>query len=258
MECDQFQKIVYFDRETICNSLQINNGGSLEVVKKTSGSKAVGGDGTLSTEVDLRNSIPFLTRLKFALSGKLQLKYFHEWTNQKTVTSTDISQFETIKDGLKRFSSVELNDIPNSLTSLRFAAAFTKMLRQNQDYNLQELSSLLEEMEGYDVFDIGCNKYIRFNQVAYLSNYKRHDLAMSQLDLYCIKVGEYQKVDFDFIRRIEGMQSLFDVPGNQKSLGDLFDGDERSPVVTCENSSVQIEHIALFDAVCAYISRESK
>lgn len=255
----EFKKIVYFDRETINNALQRQNDGLVQKIQTQSANKSLEVETVLDAQASTSLNVPFFARLKFAFSGRLDMQYMRELSNTTTVTSSDISQFKSIEKLLTRYSDVQLRDIKNSLTSLRIAAAFTRLIKTNNaEFNYREMADLLDGMEGYDLYDIGEGRYVRFNQMAYLSNYKRNDIAMSGLDLYCIKVGSYNEEEFDYIRRLNSMQSLFDLgDGQDKTLADVYLSNDPALQVRTEKPDdlgALRTRVALFDVVCAYIS----
>lgn len=251
----RFRKIVYFDRETISNSLQSSNGGSYKKVRESTGTRTLDVDAETDLSASVAVSVPFLARLKFVLTGRLNTKYIHEWANKTTVTSTDISQFEESKSLLAVFEDVKLTDIVNSLTSLRFLAAMGKMVGSLlKEVDLKELSKLLNDLEGYDVFDIGKNRYVRFNQNAYLSNYKRNDLSMARLDLYCVKVGTFYKTDFDYMDKLSHVQTIVNINDQNKTLADIMDSCDSGVSGEVEESQSSGDMIQLYDAVCAYVN----
>lgn len=257
---NSLRKIVYFDRETINNALQRTNKGAVRKTNTQSHNTVVDGNVGAESNVSASLEVPFISRLKFLFSGKIELKYLHEWDSQTTVTSTDISMFHNLEDSLTRFTEVQLHDVKNSLTSFRVAATFLKLANFNkQDFNTREVADLLTAMEGYDLYDINNNQYVRFNQNAYLSNYKRNDISMSVLDLYCIQVGEYPIGSFDYLKKLSSMQSLFDVPAAQdKTLGDIYfssepaEGAHQSNVENMQNNHT----VKLYDVLCAYVSEQ--
>lgn len=254
------KKIVYFDRETINNALQRENRGAVQETNSQSSNTVFDGGINAESRFSTSLGVPFIGRLKFLFNGKIELQYLREWDSRTTVTSTDISMFRTIEDSLTQFDKVQLNDVKNSLTSFRVAATFLKLVKSNnQDFNIREAADLLSSMEGYDLYDIGSERYVRFNQKAYLSNYKRNDISMSVLDLYCIQVGDYPPDSFDYLKKLSSMQSLFDVPATQgKTLADIYFSDnspkaERQPDVESEQNK---RHIKLHDVLCAYVSEQ--
>mgnify|MGYP000111147683 CR=1 FL=1 len=254
------KKIVYFDRETINNALQRQNRGLIQNTQTQSSNTSLDAKAHIVSDFSASLNVPFLSRLKFLFNGKLKIDYLREWDSRTTVTSTDISQFQSIEENLTSFSKVQLYDVKNSLTSFRVAATFSRLVRTtNQDFNVKEASDLLSSMEGYDLYDIKDKRYVRFNQNAYLSNYKRNDISMSILDLYCVKVGTYDLDDFDYLKKLNSMQSLFDISGIQaKTLDDIYfeeknpDGSMSSQTNTSHNENV----IALYDVLCAYVSEQ--
>lgn len=258
MQDNGLRKIVYFDRETINNALQRMNDGAMEKLHLRSSSTSFEANATAGSRLSTNLGVPFFGRLKFLLSGRIDLSYLHEWDSRTTVSSTDISLFHSIENDLTPFLGVQLHDVKNSLTSFRVAATFLKLVKSsNQEINAKEMADLLSSMEGYDLYDIGGGRYVRFNQKAYLSNYKRNDISMSALDLYCVNVGNYMKSDFDFINKLDEMQSLFDISDTQKkTLGEMFfEDDESSDQLKLESKCEQSDcKIKLYDVLCAYVS----
>lgn len=262
MESGSFRKVVYFDRETISNALQREYGGKVNKVKSSISEKSIDAQFDMEGSATAKLDVPFVSRLKFAFTGRMEVSYLHEWNNVTTITSTDVSQFEEVKSQLEHFGNVVLRDIKNSLTSLRMAASFARIVKSNPgDYNLREISDLLDQMEGYDVYDIGDNRYVRFNQEAYLCNYKRQDIALTCLDLYCVKVGSFDISDFNYLKHVQEMQSLFDMEGfAKKTLEEEFYPDRTGERLDAERlmaSDEIAQRKDLYDVVCAYVSGES-
>lgn len=256
MKKDHFRKIVYFDKETINNALQKQNEGKIERTQKQEIDESAELSVGANAESKINLGIPIIGRLRFLLNGDLDARYLREWSSQTTVTSTDIGMLKSIENDLEQFQSVQLKDVRNSLTSFRMAAAFTKLLKTNdKDINFREMADLLSGMEGYDLYDIGNNIYVRFNQSAYLSNYKRQDISMTYLDLFCVKVGEYNKSEFDYLAKLNSMQSLFDVNSFQdKTLGDIYCIQDEEDSIRNKNQPMNLDDVSLYDVVCAYVS----
>lgn len=254
------KKIVYFDRETINNALQRANKGAVQEISSQRSNTVLDGDVNAESHLSTSLGVPFIGRLKFLFNGKIELQYLREWDSRTTVTSTDISMFRTIEGSLTPFTKVQLHDVKNSLTSFRVAATLLKLVKSNnQDFNIREVADLLVSMEGYDLYDIGDNRYVRFNQKAYLSNYKRNDISMSVLDLYCIQVGDYPPDSFDYLKKLNSMQSLFDVPTMQgKTLEDIY-FSSNSPETEQQPNAGNKQNgrsIKLYDVLCAYVSEQ--
>lgn len=82
---------------------------------------------------------------------------------------------------------------------------------------------------------------------------------MAVLDLYCVKVGEYEQSNFDFIEKLNRMQSLFDVSDTQKTtLGEMFFEQSESveSLHAGEKMDSKTKQIALYDVLCAYVSEQ--
>ena len=97
MEKQKTNKIIYFDKETIKNILQEEYKGSKVI---TSGKKTeLDGNITLSlnTSGEINIGVPFFSRIKFVITGKLDSKYLLKYDSTTTITSTEISDFETIR-----------------------------------------------------------------------------------------------------------------------------------------------------------------
>ena len=82
---------------------------------------------------------------------------------------------------------------------------------------------------------------------------------MSVLDLYCIQVGHYPPDSFDYLKKLNSMQSLFDVPTMQgKTLEDIYfssnspETEQRPDAGNKQND----RSIKLYDVLCAYVSEQ--
>jgi len=254
----QMQKIVYFDKETIGNILEQLHGGSFSNVSSVDKAKAISAQGKTDASASVRLPVPLIARIRFVFTSRLSASYTKKTSTLTTVTSTDVSQFKEIRDDLRAFKNCSLSDIKNSLTSFRMAVGYANALRDGVDgLNTRELANLLNETEGYNLYDIGESRYVRFNSSAFISNYKYNDIVNSKLDLYCIKVGSFKHEDFDFTRRMKRMQDLFDssADGGQ-TIGDVYPPGESSNlyVRVRPGDTSDVDDITLYDVVCAYIS----
>lgn len=175
------RKIIYFDRETIQNILQEKNKGDLVRTSDT-GKQCITSanlDVQVASEVNL--GVPILARIKFVFTGKLQLRFLFNYASTTSITSTEISEFERIKTEFKLFERIQVYDIENSSTFFRVAGGYLKMLGNTvEGVNIKEFKSVMDSFEGYDVYKIDDSKYIRFNNNAFVSNYKRNDLLTTK------------------------------------------------------------------------------
>lgn len=153
VEKQKTNKIIYFDKETIKNILQEEYKGSKVI---TSGKKTeLDGNITLSlnTSGEINIGVPFFSRIKFVITGKLDSKYLLKYDSTTTITSTEISDFETIKNRFKQFNNVKINDIENSSTFFRVAGGYLKMLDKNiEGVNIERFKMTMDSFEGYDVY----------------------------------------------------------------------------------------------------------
>ena len=254
------QKIVYFDKETIGNLLQQNFGGSLSVSESSDSRASFATNGNVSASTSINLSVPFAARVKFLFSGRISAFYIKQTSSLISVTSTDISQFEEIRDGLELFKSKNLYNIKNSLTSFRLAASYANVLAGGVDnINTKELVALLNETEGYNLYGIDEENYVRFNAKAFVSNYRINDVLHSTLDLYCIKVGIFRKSEFDYIRQITEMQDLFEIDQySNQTIGDVFPPAAPAAPKTDFQLASSDDLVTLHDVICAYISQEQQ
>ena len=122
--------------------------------------------------------------------------------------------------------------------------------------NVKEFKAAMESFEGYDVYKINETTYIRFNNVAFVSNYKRNDLLTTKLEIYCVPVGEFAAKDFDFIQQLYRMQDTLSEANTPKSLAEVFppkEADTNKEVLDADNV-VESKKIKLYDAVYACVS----
>ena len=252
----ELNKIIYFDKETIKNILQEYNKGTKQTVVNSSDSSSVATRSNIEAEADIKLPLPFLSRLRFLFSSKISAEYISKIDETVTVTSTEISDFEKIKDGFAEFVDVTISDIENSATFFRVAGNYIRILKGGvKDVDTKEFKSVMEGYEGYDHYKIDDSTYIRFNTSAFLSNYKRNDLLNSRLRIYCIFIGEFPKSNFNFIEQLNKMQKL-STGAVPQTLGELYPSLNGDGEATGDGTSTvqqKADEIALYDVVYASI-----
>ena len=177
MEKEKINKIIYFDKETIRNILQERDHGELS--HKIDVSSTVQTKGLLATEASakLKLDVPLVSRISFLLTGKIEASYVVNRDTTTTISSTEISEFENLKPLLVSISDVQLSDIENSSTSLRVAGGYLKIVKGGVDgVDTKEFKAVMDSYDGYDTYAIDEKRYVRFNNSAFVSNYKRNDL----------------------------------------------------------------------------------
>ncbi len=255
-------KIIYFDKETICNILQEFNKGNKQTITKSNDKISTELDTSIASDAKIKMQIPFFARLGFLFSSKITTNWFGQLNKTITVTSTEISDFEKVKSHFVEFSSIKISDIENSATFFRVAGNYARIIQGGiKDVNIKEFKGVMEGYEGYDHYKIDEETYIRFNSNAFLSNYKRNDLLNSRLRIYCIYIGKFSRSDFDFIEQLNKMQKLS--TSSAQTLSDVYpcvvNSDDKEP-----NSFYNIikknndETVFLYDVVYASIEPEKK
>lgn len=250
-------KIIYFDRETINNLLEQFNKGEKKEIKGTSSSLKT--DSEVSVEANIKLSIPFFNRLSFLFSSKLSASYLIQKDKSVTITSTEISDFDNLKKKLTCITDVQVKDIENSSTFFRVAGEYSKMLKGGvDDVDIKEYSTVMNNYEGYDTYKIDEGRYIRFNNTAFISNYKRNDLLTTNIDIYCMPIGIFKYEEFNFLEQINKMSDLVTGVEQNKSLADLYppedmDDDKKNQDVSKDSNTSK--YIELFDVLYASVSR---
>lgn len=252
-------KIIYFDKETIQNILQEQDHGRL--LRTTDISTSIKSEGDIKASAKVNLGVPFCKRLEFLFSGKLSTSYIAKRDKTTTITSTEISEFEKIKPYLKEEKNVILSDIENSSTFFRVAGGYLKIVKGGvEGVDTKEFKTVMDSYDGYDTYKISDKIYVRFNNTAFVSNYKRNDILTTMMTLYCIPVGEFHKERFDFLKEISKMETLISAAGQPKSLADVH-----PPIVTLRKNNEQVTNqvadtgkIKLYDVVYACVSVEGK
>ena len=252
-------KIIYFDKETIQNILQEQEHGS--VLHTTDISTSIKSDGNIETSAKVNLSVPFWSRLGFLFSSKLAVSYIAKRDKTTTITSTEISEFEKIKPHLEEKKNVVLADIENSSTFLRVAGGYLKIVKGGvEGVDTKEFKTVMDSYDGYDTYKINDKIYVRFNNAAFVSNYKRNDILTTMMTLYCIPVGEFQKERFDFLKEISKMEKLISTAGQPQSLADVYPStttlSKQHKEVT--NQATSADKVKLYDVVYACVSVEDK
>ena len=262
MSKKEIRKIIYFDKETIRNILQEQHHGDFSKTVEASSSVQNEGEIDLSTEIKL--DVPFIKRLSFLISGRIAASYIVKRDSSTTITSTELSEFEKLKSQLTKMIDVQLHDIENSSTSLRVAGGYLRIVKGEIDgVDIKEFKSVMDNYDGYDTYSVNEEQYVRFNNTAFVSNYKRNDLLAATMTLYCISVGKFKQERFDFIKEVTKMEHLFSQTSGAQTLADIY-----PPKTSCEdnaenkqdgaaiNEEKEDDLIELFDVVYACINAE--
>ena len=100
--------------------------------------------------------------------------------------------------------------------------------------------------------------YIRFNNTAFVSNYKRNDLLTTKITSYCVPVGQFIVDDFNFIKQLTKMQNMLTSVNASQSIADVYPSDSphREASVPEDRSGTNNKPIALYDVVYACIAED--
>lgn len=256
-------KIIYFDKETINNILQELNKGDKQTQIGTN--TTIKGTGDIEVEAKVKLGVPFLERLSFLFSGKVSLSYIRQKDSKTTITSTEISEFEKLKAFLTARENIQIKDIENSSTFFRVAGGYLRMVKGGVDeVDVKEFKNVMDSYDGYDTYKISNTEYVRFNNSAFVSNYKRNDLLTTKMDLYCVSIGVFDKKDFDFLEQINKMETLITGVGKTKNLSDLYPSDDKSVEENGISNETLLEtknhnnnEIKLYDVIYAAIPLET-
>lgn len=252
-------KIIYFDKETIRNILQERDSG--EIMRKTNISTSLQSQGMIETEASakLKLEVPLVSRIAFLFSGKINATYIINRDNTTTISSTEISEFEKLKPLLTAIKDVQLSDIENSSTSIRVAGGYLKMVKGGVDgVDTKEFKTVMDSYDGYDTYKVDHKRYVRFNNAAFVSNYKRNDLLTTTMTMYCIPVGEFDRQRFDFIQEMSKMEQLISNAGQPQTLAEMFPSS-LSDISIEEETIKEIgeEHkVTLYDVLYACVTAE--
>lgn len=252
-------KIIYFDKETICNILQEMNNG--EEISKTDVSSSVSVEGDMKAEgsAKIKLNVPFFSRIAFLFTGKIKTSYITNRNSTISISSTEISEFKKIKPFLTSIRDVQLSDIENSSTSFRVAGSYLKFIKGDIDgLDINQFKIVMDSFDGYDTYRIDDKRYVRFNNEAFVSNYKRNDLLNTTMTLHCICVGQFNKSRFDFINKVESMSDLINTSDMTKTLADLdrFNSKTNNFNEASTNAEKINNKVTLYDVLYASIRVE--
>ena len=181
------RKIIYFDRETIKNMLQERNRGTKIKTTGVEGEANVAVTAKAEASSSIYLGVPFFARVKFLITGTLQSQFLLKYDSSTTITSTEISDFESIQKDFVEFKDKQVFDIENSSTFFRVAGGYLKMMGNKvEGVDVREFKAVMDSFEGYDVYKIDKETYIRFNNAAFVSNYKRNDLLTTKITAYAL------------------------------------------------------------------------
>lgn len=260
MKKKTINKIIYFDKETIRNILQEHDHGELS--RKTDVSSSAQNQGTATAEASakLKLDVPLVSRISFLFTGKIETSYIVKRDSTTTISSTEISEFEKLKPLLITIPDIQLSDIENSSTFFRVAGGYLKIVKGGVDgVDTKEFKTVMDSYDGYDTYKVDAKRYVRFNNSAFVSNYKRNDLLTTTMTLYCIPVGYFDKSRFDFIQEISKMERLISTAEKPQMLADVFppsvqlgEADESAVGTVSEK-----QKITLYDVLYACVTAEA-
>lgn len=236
----------------------MNEGEKVYKSESTSTSKFKG-ELNIGGELKTKFNVPFLSRLKFLFTGKIDVSYLRQKDSLTSITSTEISEFEKLKSRLTKMKSIQINDVQNSSTVLRMAGGYFRMIKGGiDDLDTREFKNVMDNYDGYDTYRIDDKRYVRFNNTAFVSNYKRNDLLTTNMTLYCIPVGEFEKERFDFLKYINEMENLFSTKTQTgDTLAEIYPSHIQYESKATINEFKQEDTVKLFDVVYACIDEEN-
>lgn len=254
-------KIIYFDKETIRNILQEQNKGTK--TSQTGVSTSTEANAEIAVEAKIKLSVPFIDRLSFLFSGKLGASFIVRRDSETTITSTEISEFEELKNRLTEIKDTLIYDIENSSTFFRVAGGYLRIVKGGvEEVDTKEFNAVMEGYDGYDTYKVDSRRYVRFNNAAFVSNYRRNDLLATQMTLYCIEVGKFGKEKFDFMKQLSKMETLFTGTSPNKTLADAFPsnetGEKNDSTKADASQHADVPNIVLYDVVYACIENGGK
>lgn len=260
----QIRKIIYFDKETIRNILQEQHHG--DYTKTVEASSSLQSNGEIESSAKIKLDVPFISRLSFLVSGKIAASYIVKRDSSTTITSTEISEFEKLKSKLIELPNIQLNDIENSSTSFRVAGGYLRIVKGGvEGVDTKEFNAVMDNYDGYDTYAVNENQYVRFNNSAFVSNYKRNDILATTMTLCCIPVGKFERERFDFMKRLSEMEHLISQTNSAQTLADIYPPKKRNTDLEEKNAGnekpkieAQEDTIVLFDVVYACINAEVK
>lgn len=259
MTKNTINKIIYFDKETIRNILQERDRG--ELTRKTDISSNLQTEGSVKSEgsAKLKLNVPLISRLSFLFTGNIKASYFFNKDSVTTISSTEISEFKQLKPLLEVLRDTQISDIENSSTFLRVAGGYLKIIKGGiEGVDTQEFKSVMDSYDGYDTYKVSDEKYVRFNNSAFVSNYKRNDLLTTTMTLYCIPVGKFDKKRFDFIKEVGKMERLITSTEKSDVLSDIYPPKDQFLNEHVENhvDDEKDNLITLYDVIYACIISE--
>lgn len=252
-------KIIYFDKETIRNILQEREHGELSTVTDVSSTAQTQASIATEASAKLKLEVPLVSRISFLFTGRIDASYIIKRDSTTTISSTEISEFEKLKPLLVSIPNIQLSDIENSSTSLRVAGGYLKIIKGGVDgLDTKEFKTVMDSYDGYDTYKVDENRYVRFNNSAFVSNYKRNDLLTTSMMLYCIPVGSFNKMRFDFIQEISKMERLISTAEKAQTLADLYPSEVKAKgKAHTTDTQKETDQVILYDVLYACVSSEA-
>lgn len=194
-----FLKIVFFDEYSAMDLLNMKVGGSKTKKTTTTGSSNKSVEGKLLTEIGIGKKLFGLAKAYGEISASAGFSKANEKTIEATISNTVLTDYlDIVEDSsIMVLENYKVYPDEKSMTFIKLFAPYLKFVNSEEiPFNINELSSILDESKGYYEL-IGENKkndkdksILRFNVKAFRNNYGLVDLSKMNLVFHAIKVGE--------------------------------------------------------------------
>jgi len=124
--------------------------------------------------------------------------------------------------------------------------------------DMKAFKDIMDSFDGYDTYGMSPDQYVRFNTQAFVSNYKRNDLLSTEMELYCLLVGEFGKGQFDFLQQVGKMENLITTSKTGGTLADIItpagaetvlDGKPEATEASAAETTVKLYDV-VYAAIC--------
>lgn len=185
-----------------------------------------------------------------------KIVYFDKETIRNILQERDHGELSRITDVSSAIQS-QISATAEASTSLRVAGGYLKIVKGGIDgVDAKEFKTVMDSYDGYDTYKVDAKCYVRFNNSAFVSNYKRNDLLTTTMTLYCIPVGTFDKERFDFIQEISKMEHLVSTAKKPQTLADLYPAEMGMAKADTRKVDSCSENVTLYDVLYACVTAE--
>ena len=228
-----FVKIIYFDKSTAIDYINIINEGDITVEEINKAISETGTELDLNGVAKAKASLLNMLKLSVGLKSNINLSSSSEKIVNSTLTTNmmvEFIKFAKEDEKIEQIKEVKLSTDKETASYIKSVSPYLALLKDTneipefKDFNIAKFDEVITQAKGYYEFiaKYKDNKEIilRFNIDGFRNNYKFNDLSKMDLTYYAIKVGSCYKEDIKFENEINQNEKIITIKDFSDCQGD--------------------------------------